>query len=269
MKRFAIIGAARSGTTVTHSLLCGHPEVSLFGEEIRIREMFGQGSSLFTFQPLRKVAQQKRVTAGLFDVFALSNSSPETRAAGIKCAFGSLEASRLFVNGVKEHFPDMHIILVRRDDLVAQFGSAVRARKTGLYHSWRGSAKPMTDAMRLSKGLFRHYVLETRASLDLIQSLESTHPMLEVSYERDICSGLQYHQKVYRFLGITEMEPVWVQNRKVSPPPEEYISNYAELRRLQEDALRCGSARFSIERSLRNAIKRVLHQTADWARRYP
>ncbi len=49
MTNYIIIGPARSGTTVTHLILKGHPQVSALNDEIKVMQLFGKGISAYTF----------------------------------------------------------------------------------------------------------------------------------------------------------------------------------------------------------------------------
>ena len=46
--RYILVGPARSGTTVTHLALKGHPNVSAVRDEVRIDPLFTQGMGAFT-----------------------------------------------------------------------------------------------------------------------------------------------------------------------------------------------------------------------------
>jgi hypothetical protein len=78
----------RSGTTVTHAHLSGHPNVSSFGKEIAVDPFFTKGAAVFTAS--QKVDRLSDLANHqLFDLVSCPQPKADTRASGIKVALGT------------------------------------------------------------------------------------------------------------------------------------------------------------------------------------
>ena len=267
MKKYIIIGPARSGTTVTHLILKGHPQVSALNDEVRIMELFGKGISTYTFGN----NLQDETTKGFrkaYDLLALLNTGPKTKVAGIKCAVGSIEAARVFVERIKMSFPDVSIILTVREDILAQFGSLERARKTNLYHSWVKEKIKSPLSITVDKGMYSHYFLSNIQIIDILRGLKQTNRFLEISYEKDILPSLDYCNKLYEFLELEHMEPTWVDSKKVALPPREFISNYDKIKIAEKLILENQQTLFSLRYFFYSFLKVVFQKIIKLSRRY-
>lgn len=234
MKKYIIIGPARSGTTVTHLFLKGHPHVSALNDEVKITELFEKGVSAYTFGN-DLLSEKTRAIRKIYDLLALLNADSATRAAGIKCAVGSVEQAKVFVEKIKSSFSDIHIILIVREDVLAQFGSVLRAKKTGKFHSWRKEINKSPSSITVDKGRYSQYLLSNIKIIDTLRSLKQTNNFLEISYEKDILSGQNYCTKIYDFLQLDPIEPTWLNSKKVAPPPNKYIANYDTIKLAEKE----------------------------------
>lgn len=237
MNRYTIIGPARSGTTITHLILAGHPQISALNDEVKVWPLFKLGISVFTFGHNRKeeVAQGFRK---LFDALAFLNANEMTRAGGIKCAVTSTEEVDVFVDCVRQFFPDMMIILTIRSDLLAQLGSLKRSRITGQAHSWIKPRSAAPVRFRIDQAEYNHYLFANLEMIERLRALKLTHDCLEINYEQDILHGLSnLNEKLFRFLQVDPVEPTWLNSHKVSPPPQDYILNYERLKTAEREWL--------------------------------
>ena len=236
MNKYIIIGPARSGTTVTHLILKGHPHVSALNDEVKITELFEKGISAYTFGNDLPNEKAKGVRKA-YDMLALLNAGPATKAAGIKCAVGSIDQANSFVEQIKKSFSDIDIILIVREDVLAQFGSMLKAQKTGKYHSWRKEKdKSLFIDITVDRGRYSHYLLSNIKIINTLRGLKQTNNFLEISYEKDILNGQNYCNKLYDFLHLDHIEPTWLNSKKVAPSPREFITNYDEIK-LAEKAI--------------------------------
>ena len=48
-KKYIVIGCGRSGTTVTHLALRGHPNVCALNDEVKILPLFNNGINCYTY----------------------------------------------------------------------------------------------------------------------------------------------------------------------------------------------------------------------------
>lgn len=235
--RYMVVGMPRSGTSATHFCLRGHPSVSAVQQEVGVEPFLTDGLATFTFEG--PDAQQPGVSA-LFDAMTSIQSVSDPAARGMKLTTGTTELVRSFVEGMREYLPDVRIILVIRRDLVARFGSLVKAQKTGV---WDGMNDDPAPELRLDPYEFAEYVIASHEIRRMLRQLGETHSVMELDYEEVILEGdLPTHESLFEFVDVEPMEADWLWERKFSPPPESYIKNYQQLRSLHE----------SIERSLEN-----------------
>ena len=226
--RYIIIGYARSGTTVTHLALMGHPNVAALNDEMQIEPFFSKGISTFTFGNDMKEEKEKGYTT-LFNALSLLRADENTCAHGIKIVCNSPKRAKILIDVLQNYLKDIKIILIIRKDLVAQYGSAQSGVKSGIMHSWyEGFENRHTAKIKINKWRFTAYVLNVFRVYDELLELKKTHDLLEIYYE-DIQTS---YGKMFEFLNVQPMEPKWLRSKKVMPPPNEYIINYTRMKQL-------------------------------------
>lgn len=191
--RYMVVGMPRSGTSATHFCLRGHPSISAVKEEVGVDPFLTEGMAAFTFED---PGTQNPGVSALFDAMTSIQSVSDPEARGMKLTTGSKALARSFVNGVQEYLPDVRIILVLRRDLVARFGSLVKARKTGV---WDGIHDGSVPELRLDPHEFAEYAIESYEIRRMLRELEETHAVMELSYEEVILEGdLPTHEHMNR-----------------------------------------------------------------------
>ncbi|MFH1319492.1 MAG: sulfotransferase [Bacteroidota bacterium] len=232
--RYIILGLARSGTTVTHFALMGHPNVSALNDEVKV-SFFTDGISTFTQRNDNQREKDKGFIA-LFDAITSIFANENTRALGLKCIPDSPKSAKDLVGALKKHFIDHKIIITVREDLVAQLGSLIRADTTGNWHSWRQHGKEKELTIVIKKSHLKKYIytcLEISAEL---KKLHKTHDVLEFYYEKNFLNNSQPDFiELFDFLNLPRENVTWLKSEKVAPAPELYIKNYAKLKRLHEE----------------------------------
>ena len=231
--RYMIIGMGRSGTTVVHTSLRGHPSISATNGEIKIKPLFDQGLATYMISGnsyLDEVEKREGVKV-LFDAINSIGANKKTMAIGCKVALWRPQDAALLVKSIQENFTDLKIILVEREDIVAQYGSSLRAKATKQYHQWTESKSQNDDVVfRIPIRDFFSYALRCHQIKQELAALEKTHDVFKVSYEKDILSqDLGVYDRAFNFLGVTTEKVTWTKARKVAPAPEEYIVNYGQL----------------------------------------
>ncbi|MFN3242542.1 MAG: hypothetical protein ACE37K_13650 [Planctomycetota bacterium] len=226
-KRFLILGMQRTGTTFVAACAGGHPQASMLGPELR-QGFFGVGMQDFvagqgTFANVRETFPR------LFDALTGADQRPDTRIQGAKTAIVTHEEAVVICDCLEQFFPDILVVLVTRADLVASCGSQLRARRSGVWHSWSGRSP--TGTLRIPPRTFRRYVREARLIERRFRALAATHRMLELSYEQDVCGG-RAHEQLFAFLGLDVVEPSWVGIQKLNPDANRYIRNHDRLQQL-------------------------------------
>jgi len=59
--------------------------------------------------------------------------------------------------------------------------------------------------------------------------------VLSLSYEDVLLNGeLATYNPLFEFVGVEPKEATWLEDRKLSPPPQDYVENYEELVRCWE-----------------------------------
>ena len=226
-KRFIVVGMQRSGTTVTHVCLAGHPDVTMAIDEVYTEPFYTRGLATFTGG---KESYHGRKTGylALFDALARSDKEGGAQVRGIKTALRNHADAVAFTNCLREYLPDVAVVVVSRDDLVAQYGSLVRAEKSGEWHRNEGVKSTFDGRFTLDRAAFVEYANDCLASLAQVRTLAETHRVHEINYERDIVPGTGY-EAIFEFLGISVQPPKWLRMSKVAPPPGDFIKNYDEL----------------------------------------
>jgi hypothetical protein len=193
-------------------------------EEVAVQPFLTDGLATFTFEG--PDTQQPRVSA-LFDAMTSIQSVADPKARGMKLTTGTAELARSFVEGVQEYLPDVRIILVLRRDLVARFGSLVKARETGV---WDGMDDEPAPNLELDLYEFAEYVVESHEVRQNLRRLDKTHSVMELSYEEVILEGnLPTHEPLFEFVGVEPMQADWLWERKFPHPPSrtlKTIRNY-------------------------------------------
>jgi len=226
LTRYIIVGPARSGTTITHLSLAGHPDVSALSDEVRIQPFFVEGLSVFTHGN-EKAEEREKGFIALFDAITSLHRVEATKAIGFKTAISSHKEAVDFVNSVQLHFPNVKIIFTVRNDIVAQFGSLQRAKATGKWHSWVKPERDLEEKLRLNENKLFTHAVDYLQTVRELESLKESHAVFEISYENDILpANMQIYHRLFRFLGLSETEITWLRSNKVAPPPEEFIEDY-------------------------------------------
>jgi len=224
---FLIVGLQRSGTTYAASVVGGHPQTSTLGPELR-QPFFERGAKTFVGDDAT-FADVKRTFPALFDAMTLHPEAGDAVAHGAKCAVSSHQEAVALCDCLDTFLPATKVILVTRRDLIASYGSLVRATRSGVWHSW--SKQESQRQLRLPPRAFRRYVTMSRATTTRFRTLSERHDLLELCYEEHICTG-QAPAKLFEFLGLEPAEPTWVTLQKLNPPADSYVRNHAKLQRL-------------------------------------
>jgi LPS sulfotransferase NodH len=233
-RRYLIVGIQRSGTTVLHLALKGHPNVAALNDELKVAPLFTQGIRTFTFGNDTE-EEKRRGHAALFDALTSITEGPDTVATGAKCACGSPALARVLVDSLQKHFAHVRIILATRRNLVAQFGSLLAAERSGVWHSWNPEfAGRRPPEISMNRWAFTHYVHRCLDTHAVLQGLHETHSVLTCEYEDYLKDPAAIHSQLFDFVGVPQRDVTWLESMKLVPRPEEYISNYAAMSHLLE-----------------------------------
>lgn len=227
--RYLVVGLPRSGTTLVHTAIMGHPAVSALSDEMQVCPFFERGLSSFTYG--HEFDEEKRCGHRvLFDAMTSIMATDRTTAMGAKCCAQTVEQAHVLVGAMRSHFPDMKVVLTIRKDLVAQYGSLRSARATQAWHSWNaGIDKNRQKKVHINRFLFTRYALRCLESMQVLRQLHESHDVFECDYEKLLVSRDTVFEEIFRFLGLKPVNITWLKAEKVKPPPDQYIKNYAQM----------------------------------------
>lgn len=254
---YLIVGCPRSGTTVIHLLLKGHPNVSALNDEIKVSPLFTKGISTFTFG--NDLLEEKALGFSvLFDAITSVSAKDHTTAFGAKCVCHSPTQARVVAETLQKHMTNLKIILMVRNDLVAQYGSMLNARKSGIYHSWyKEFENRKLRNLTINKWVFIRYTIKCLDILNVLRGLHKTHNVIECAYEDFVSNREWAQERLFDFIKVPQVDVTWLESKKVMPDPEEYIKNYSEMKSLLEQ-LRAEHERNDIS-PMTKALAKVLN----------
>ncbi len=233
--RYIIIGYSRSGTTVTHLAIKGHPAAVALNDELLVDPFFTKGISIFTHGN-DYLEEKKEGYSALFDALTLIRANEQTLAHGAKTACNSHRKSCHLVRVLQNHLKDLKVIIIIRKDLVAQLGSALHGKKTGIMHSWyKGFDTREISQIKISMWQLTSYVINVHKMYAVLRELNNSHDVLEINYEDLLEDSSRFYARLFGFLDLPVTEPIWLESKKVMPPPEKYIKNYDRLKKRLAD----------------------------------
>lgn len=240
MKEFGIIGFQRTGTTALLRALCKLDRISGYPLEISLPAVMAEPSYSVLRVEAPEVELQKLAT-GFLETLKKISCPANSIAWGWKTAVGSVEGLKGSLQRLKTIRPETKIIYCCRKDLVAQIASAQLADARGRWQAWeRGqkSARP-EGAPDISVKVNPHYLFwmlnETERLSEIIHGCGL--PVLELQLEDDYNDFLGLLDKVLQFLGLQKLQNNLnksLNEGKVSPAPESYITNYVKMKELLE-----------------------------------
>lgn len=240
--RFIIAGMKRSGTTLLHSALTGHPDVKGVRGEVIGLKVISHGPDLFTFNRVRTLGIDpvSLTRSNLEYLFSLFDDRPQ--AVGFKTAFHLPELARSFLQAVKEADPGIKVITTVRKDCLATAASMMLAQKLKRFHTV-GNQKTKDIRVRIDPVVFSRDVIRFRDMIDVFEGTIERGNHLGLTYEEDLARGVeQCYAKVCQFLNLEPVDPSWVKMKKQARHPSEFVSNYERLREIEEQTIKSGIA---------------------------
>lgn len=230
MNYYLVAGMKRSGTTLVHLLLMGHPNVCALKDELKVQPFFSKGVSTFTFGD--DFAEEKAISfQKIYEAITSLRSCEKTLSCGAKIAIGSKKEAAIVVDTVTKHMSDMKIILLRREDLIAQYGSLIKARRSGIMHSWyEGFKSRKNEAIPINKWLFARYALACFEINKILENISKSNKFMGFAYEDYLASPESMQERLFDFIDVPMKPVTWLKSKKVLPPPENYIRNYNQLK---------------------------------------
>lgn len=239
---FLTIGQPRSGTTVIHLITRGHPDISAMNDEVLIQNIFGKGINYFTYGNSTK-SEHARSPLAVFKFLAEYNRTDSSLAFGMKTAIGETNVMEGAVSMLSTRLSNVSIIGCIRLDLLAQYASLKRAQATGKWHSWSEDKGVNSKyKLRIDPTEYSRYYLNGLKMNTLIRSLRLSNPYLEIDIDAIQANVCSVAPKIFDFLGVPIIDPIWSISEKVSPPPDEYVINYRQLRDIEGQVIEAGAS---------------------------
>lgn len=225
--RCIIAGPNRSGTTFLHQLLMGHPNVTGIQEEIVVDPLFTNGISNFTHGN-EPEEDKKKGFLNLFDAISQIGLKDE-KVCFIKIAFLHPLFCKYFISGYYKYLNNAKLIIIIRNDLLAQYASQIRMNKTKIVTTTKNKINPdISLKLKINRRKFSKYLYNMYFIRKLLQKLEGD--IFYVNYEKDILDkDSNISNRIFNFLSIPNIEPTWQNLLKVSPHPSKYITNYENI----------------------------------------
>jgi hypothetical protein len=187
IKRFLVLGYQRSGTTGVFRAIQNHPDTSVFPTELWSTGFFGENLKAWTaYSPSAEdiITRMPR----LYEVLISQEGNPMAPVRGAKCNFDSFEGVNVAIDKIRTWMPNIHLIYLQRNDLVAQWGSHEWARQTGRMHPWE-KQKRSTRSVKLNRGDLKGAIADRILTTRAIKELQIACPFLKIDFENELQSN--------------------------------------------------------------------------------
>ncbi|MEM8761747.1 MAG: sulfotransferase [Pseudomonadota bacterium] len=227
-RRFVIAGAPRTGSTLLAERCESHPSMACFGEVLapeRVEWLRRRGPETGWIEDYRNRSIPRFLERAIWHRYPRC-----IRAVGLKLLYHHFLSHREALLPYLRAQPDLHVILLRRRNLLANCVSALVAHETGRYTIRDDGARPslprVTIAPERCEEWFRRYMLTDR----LVTASFAGHPSLDLDYETLVADPEGQNERLCAFLGV-EAHALRQQTVKMDPMPlSERVANFEVLR---------------------------------------
>ena len=243
-RRFLVIGMQRSGTTVVHQILSGHPDVLSNPREAAPRLFYDYGAHYFNTEGKlfptdnRAPLTRAELVRGYFDLaVAQAARGGAGGVRGLKVAIGSGSEAERMTDAVLSDFRDLKIVVVERRDGLAACVSFYFAQQNQRFQVFNGeNLAPVR--FRLDPDYLVRYLVNWYKINRALRRLSAAEAVLRIGFEDDLASGRVLDgEKIFRFVGLRPVPVRWVSLRKALPAPEEMLLNFEECRRTTAETI--------------------------------
>lgn len=234
--RFLLLCAERTGSNLLAGMLDDHPSVHMGGELFNrfadhIQWRFAEASRDPALLGLRKERPQD-----MLELF-FAQESAVGKTAGFKVMYGHLEDNPDLAAFARN--TGVRILHLRRRNWVERFVSHRRAELTGVWAADTREKRPAQPAVRLGAAELFNDVFYTMSNELRVASQWRGHDILEVFYEDLERNPERVAARVFRFLGVPEVE-VGVRFKKLAAGGlRASLENFGELREVFQRITRC------------------------------
>ena len=244
--RFLILGMQRSGTTVLHQLVGGHPDVGTNPREFG-SEFFKLRDGLAYHNP-EAISPDPSLRDRLFDTWcALPQRDAPYAALGAKVAFPSAAMATQVTASIRSDFRNFKVILISRDAPLNGLVSLKRAQSSHVWHHVSASSTTLahpslkdksqsekiekSDAkekylININESEIIKYIWHWSRINDALVELAKCVPSLSLSYEADLLDGnILQGGKVFDFLDVSRLPVTWITMEKIGGDLSDEIEN--------------------------------------------
>jgi hypothetical protein len=247
-RKFIVLGRPRSGTTMVAAGLAQHPNVRCYLEllnespALRLDRHWISREGRSIFEPPLYVIPSDRMTyengedaaAFLQRTLYARPWPPNIAAVGFKIDHAQARETPMAFRAWPMLIGDRDLVVVRvcRRNLLAAYVSHIKARASGLWHSWHDHPPSpyVTDNLTLVADNCAKYFAAERRWYDWGLDVFREHPHIDVEYESDLTGNyVDTMNRVFAALGLPEHR-IEQKTRKLEQRTlASQISNYAAL----------------------------------------
>lgn len=230
-KRFVIISSHRSGSNYLSSLLSSHPNVMSIGEIYNPSVLFADPG-----KPMLHGNQMAKILRDIAPVWFLQRYvyctyPPQIQAVGFRYFY--LHAQGKFQPVLKYliNEKDIHIIHLKRNNLLRSYWSLRAAQETGVWTVPSSSTRTQpTIRLVLKPGDVASYFTTMETFMNTFDTYFQNHTTLEVEYEQLLTNSHHHQKKLTTFLGVSP-RPLYASTKRLNNRPlYTIITNYPELK---------------------------------------
>lgn len=240
---FVVLGHPRCGSNLVLRELSAHPQVRMLGEilanEATLREAAWNWISPFEWIFPRCSAYTTGKDAATFlDQCVFSRKRVlNSLAFGFKFFYEHARHDAAIATAWEylERTPDIHILHLRRRNLLNALISREVATRTGRWQQLVEDPSPAPDPVppfALAPGFCSSYFDEIERARERADRAFAHHPILHIEYERDLCGNFHATAAaMQRFLNVMPWDSFPYMKKQQSLTPSQQLSNFDELKR--------------------------------------
>lgn len=229
---FIVVTRSRSGSNLLKNFLNSSRRVECFGEVFRHPDRLGWdrpgilpknfGLSSYLADPVEFLQN-----------YFLEQQPPWVSAAGFKLFYyHAREPHRQTLWDFLHQRTDIHIIHLRRRNLIKVIVSRELAMKTGVWIDHSGDKGPL-QSVKISPEYFEQQIKDTQNWEATTQEFFSKHPVKEIIFEDLIKTPQAHLDDLSQFLNIDQgdLRPISATKKQAKRPLSEMLSNFEEVKK--------------------------------------
>jgi LPS sulfotransferase NodH len=257
IRRFMILGSARTGSNFLLSLLSAHPSVKTYGELFNLDSLPQHALQEAMTDPaayLRRrvyASHPSHIAAVGFKMFYYHLTrdyfekliNPADATAEMQNKFARLyayidsnydwsELDRRFHDAwtLLAEDPELMVIHLTRRNMLNTLISHKTAFQTNRWMRVKGRGPQQTTILNLDAGECRRYFEKLEAFAQQADALFGTHKKIDVCYEELVADRRAQLEKIFAFLDISVESVSTIMAKQIVVPASEVVANYSQLK---------------------------------------